>query len=284
MDHKELREAVCSRPLSLSELLKQAFAILNDRFGSIFLLTVLVYLPVNLILELKMQQVDLTVEDLELLVSQMLGVEAVQVLLSFVELVAIVVTAVMVHNYIFGTKRAPFGRIFYRGIRMWLRAAVTMIILLLGVVLCIMSLSMLSILPVLMLAVMPVLLLLMIFYSLMQCSVAAAASLRGYWGMNCIRYVSFILKGYMKKAIGNTAVILLITGGVSMLFNMLLSGILSYIASPWLYIGISTVFSTLISVLSIYGFAAGCLLFLNLEEYKRYQMEEAQKTQEDRNV
>lgn len=279
MNRDELREAMQNRSLTLGEILKHAFGLLTDRFGSFFLLTLLIYVPISFILQMKMQQVDLTVEDIELLASQLMGVGLVQLILSLLEIVAILVSAVLMHNLIYGESRMPFGTAFYRGIRMWPRAVLTVALLMMGALICSMSLSMMLYMPGLMLLAMPLLLMMAVFYSMMQSFTCTVSALRGRIGMDNIRYVLFILKGTMGRALGFFTVILLLSSGVSLVFNYMLENMVYYIAQlqqlPWLPIVINVVFSTLISVLSIYGFIAGSLLFLNLEEKRRKELNEA---------
>ncbi len=279
-NHVELAKTMQERVLTLGEILKHAFGLLNERFASFFLLVLLVYLPVNFVMQYALMQVDFTVAELEVLAEQMMDVGIVQIVLSFLELVALVVAAVMVHNLIFGQKKLPFGTVFYRGVRSWLRAVMSVMVIMLGMMMCILSMSMMFMLPGMAMMMLPVLLLLMVVYVLMQHCCCAAAALRGYWGLRNIRYVSLVLKGYMGKAIGNTTVILLITGGVTMLFNMLLGNMLQFISNEWVAIAVNVGFSTLFSMLTVYGYVAGSLLFLNIEEKKRREAEIARQMAE----
>lgn len=276
----ELAKTMQERVLTLGEILKHAFGLLNERFSSFFLVVLLVYLPVNFVLQFAMMQVDYTVTELELLAAEMMDVGIVQIVLSFLELVALVVVAVVVHNQIFGQKKLPFGTVFYRGVRSWLRAVMSVMVIMLGMMLCILSMSMMFLMPGMAMMLLPVLLLLMVIYVLMQHCCCTAAALRGYWGLRNIRYVSLVLKGYMGKAIGNTAVILLITGGASMIFNMLLSNMLEFISNEWIALAVNVGFSTLFSMLTVYGYVAGSLLFLNIEEKKRREAEIARQMAE----
>lgn len=277
MEKEELRSAMQSRPLRLSEVLQQSFQLMTERFGSFLLLMTMVYLPIHLILEYKMLQVDLTVEDTELLLSQLMSLYMVQMVLSFLEIVAILVTSVLAHNLIYGKSEMPFGSAFYRGIRMWVRAFLTMMVLVMGAVLCIMSMSMLMMFPGMMFLIFPVLLLLAVFYSLMQNFVCTSAALRGRMGMDNIRYTTFILKENMGRAIGYYAVILLITSGGFLLGDLLVSSMTQYIANVWIAMGIRVCFQVLLSILKIYAYIAGTLLFLNMEEGKRVLLEQSRK-------
>ncbi len=279
-NHAELAKTMQERVLTLGEILKHAFGLLNERFSSFFLLVLLVYLPVNFVLQYAMLQVDFTVTELELLAAEMEDVGIVQIVLSFLELVALVVVAVMVHNLIFGQKRLPFGTVFYRGVRSWLRAVMSMMVIMLGMMMCILSMSMMFLMPGMVMMLLPVILLLAVIYSMMQYCSCSAAALRGYWGLRNIRYVSLVLKGYMGKAIGNTAVILLISGGVTTVFNLMLTSMLSYISNEWIALAVNVGFSTLFSMLTIYGYVAGSLLFLNIEEKKRREAEIARQMAE----
>lgn len=273
MEREELRRTLESRTLTLGELLQQSFGLLTDRFGAFIVLMLMVYLPINLIQQYQLMQVDLTVEDMELMLSQLASVYLVQMVLSFLEMVAILVAAVLVHDLVFESGQLPFGTAFYRGVRMWIRAFFTMVVVLTGLILCLMSMGMLMMMPAMMMLLLPLIFLVMVIYSLMQNGICVTAALRGRMGFDNIRYVAYILKGHMGKAIGNYAAIMLLTSGISILCNLLLGNIVAYIESPWLALGVNVLFSTLLSILSLYGYVAGTLLFLNLEEGKRVLQE-----------
>ena len=102
MEKQELRQSMESRLLRLGELLKVSYGLINERFGSFLGLTLLVYIPVNVVLYVKMLQVDPTVEDAALMLNQAMSVSVVQLILVFIEIVAVLFTAVLVHNQVYG--------------------------------------------------------------------------------------------------------------------------------------------------------------------------------------
>ena len=271
--YTELAKMMQERVLSLGEVLKYAFELINKRFLAFFLLTLLVYFPVNFVLQYAVMQIDLVTTDWELLVSEMMDVGVVQIVLSFLELVAVIVTGVMIHNQVFGQGTMSFGTVFYRGVRSWMRASMSVMVLMMGMMMSILSMSMLFMLPGMALLMLPVLLLLMLLYYLMQCCCCNTAVLRGFWGFRNIRYVAIVLKGYMWKVLGYGAVVVLISNGTIMIMNILLNGMLRYISEQGLVLAINVVFSTLFSVITVYGYVAVSLLFLNIEEKKRHDFE-----------
>ena len=273
MDRIELTHKMQERVLSLGEILSYSFQMLIGRFGSFCFLALLVFLPVNLALQMAAAKIDLTSMDLEVLLAGVYDLGIVQLVLSFLELVATLVTAVMVHNQIFGREKVSFGTLFYRGVRGWLRAAMTVMTILLGMMLCMMSMSMFMMLPGLSLMMLPLVLLLAVVYSVMQCGGCTAAALRGYWGIRNVRYVSLVYKGYMWRVIGYTAVVLLITEGITFVLGLMLSFLLYYIPNEGMALLINVGVSTLLSIFSMYTSVAGALLFLNIEEKKRREAE-----------
>ncbi len=277
MEKQELRQSMESRLLRLGELLKVSYGLINERFGSFLGLTLLVYIPVNVVLYVKMLQVDPTVEDAALMLNQAMSVSVVQLILVFIEIVAVLVTAVLVHNQVYGEQKIPFGTAFYRGIRMWVRAVTALVLVMLGAFLCLIPLGSLLALPGLFGMMLPLIALVSVYYSMMQNMVCCAAALRGHWGLHNLRYSFFILRGYMGRAFGRMLVISLITSGISMLFEQLLANIVSFLTQPWLYVLICTAFSALISVLNTFGFIAASVLFLNLEEIKIQEVREADR-------
>lgn len=273
MDRVELTRKMQERVLSLGEILKASFQLLAERFGSFFMLMLLVYLPINAAAQISALKVDLTAMDLEVLMSEVSDLGIVQLVLSFLELVAALVVAVMVHNLIFGREKFSFGTLFYRGVRGWLRAVMTVMVLMLGMMTCMLSMGMFMMLPGLALMMLPLVLLLAVVYSMMLSGGCTAAALRGYWGLRNVRYVSLVYKGYMWRVIGYTAVVMVITESVILLFGLMLSFLLYYIPNDGLALVINVGVSTLLSMFSVYASVVGSLLFLNIEEKKRREAE-----------
>lgn len=281
-EYDGLVKTMQKRTLSLGEILKQAFALLTERFGAFFLLVLLVYLPIRFVNEYAVMKLALPLDSLENwemltaeLTAKLAGLGGSQLVTSFLELVAMLVTAVMVHNLLFEPALLPFGAAFYRGVRSWLRSALTVMVIMLGLLMCLMSISIFVIMPGFALLMILLLLVLVAVYLLIKTGACTAAALRGFWGLHNIRYVSFVYQGYMGKAIGNTAAIVLLVGGINAGFNYLLSYMLRYIVDPWISLAVSVGFSTLLSMLTVYEFVALTLLFLSIEEKKRYEEEMA---------
>lgn len=269
MGREELREVLSMRLLSLKEILQQAFGLLNERFGVFMLLTLIVYLPTSLIGEYKMQQVDLSVETMEELLNQMMSVYQGQLGMLLLEMVAILVTAVLVHNFIFGEEKLSFGTAFYRGIRMWLRAVLTMVLLILAVLVLLMMIGFFAVMPGMILFIIPLVLLAAVVFSMLQVFICNAAALRGRMGFDNFRYINQVLKGESGRAIAKYIVIFLITTGISLLGGLMLGNMTAYISNPWLASGMNILVSVVFSVCNIYGYVATSILFLNLEELKR---------------
>lgn len=273
IDRVELTRKMQERVLGLGEILKASFQLLFERFGFFFLLMMLVYLPINVATQISMLKVDLTSMDLEVLVSGVSDLGIVQLVLSCLELVAALVIAVIVHSLIFGREKMPFGTLFYRGVRGWLRAVMTMMVLMLGMMTCMLSMGMFMMMPGLSLMMLPLVLVLAVVYSMMLSGGCTTAALRGYWGLRNVRYVSLVYKGYMWRVIGYTAVFMVITEGITLLLGVLLSFLLYYIPNEGMALAINVGVSTLLSMFAIYASIAGSLLFLNIEEKKRREAE-----------
>ena len=272
-DRVELTRKMQERVLSLGEVLKYAFKLLAERFGSFFMLVLLVYLPINVATQISAMKVDLTSMELEVLMSEISSLGIVQLVLSFLELVAAMEVAVVVHNLIFGREKLAFGTLFYRGVRGWLRAVMTVMVLMLGMMTSMLSLGMFMMLPILSLMMLPLVLVLAVVYNMMLGGGCTVAALRGYWGLRNVRYVSLVYKGYMWRVIGYTAVVLVITEGITLVFGVMLSFLLYYIPSDGVALLINVGVSTLLSVCSVYASIASSLLFLNIEEKKRREAE-----------
>lgn len=258
------------RLLTLGELLRYTFTYLTDRFGSYFLIMLAAYLPSNLVMQLKLMQVDLTVEDIDLLLNQLVSVGIVQLILVFIEVLAPICTAVLMVSQVYESdKQVTVGTAFYRGMRRWFFAVSGVIIVLMGTLLCGMWMGTFMALPFLMVLVPALMLFIMILYNALLNMVCCSGAVRGLAGFMNLRYVFYIFQGWKKKAFANYAAMFIITGAFSIVVELLLANITAGIANEWLRLAIVVVFSTLASMVTMCRFIFGTLQFFNAELRKR---------------
>lgn len=304
MSVKELSIEMGRRPLKTGEILQGAWQLMNEKFSWFLILAVMIYLPINLIQQFPLlsidvsglaalaQSSDVSMEELirsdqmQILVKQA-GIQAgISVAMLFVELIAVMVTAVILHYQLFVEtavdqagvpyhKKESFGQIFYQGIRMWPRGAVTLFFLLLGFLIAVLCLGMLSLSPVMLVMTVPVMIFCMLRFLMYESCSAAASALRGRVGFDNLQYVRLVLGDKAMYLFGQFTVAILISNGLSMLANIVMTMGYQYITNQWVSYAASCAVGTMLSVLNLYGFAAQILIFLSREEYLRVQSQQA---------
>ena len=169
-----------------------------------------------------------------------------------------------------------FSAIFYRGIRMWPRAIVTLILVALGAVVSISAMSIFVIMPLLGLLVIPGVLLVAILLVMLQSCTGTTAALRARMGFDNIRYVFFVLKGRMWQTLGIFALITVLTGVLQMGLSLALSNIFDFITQPVVSMALQVVISTMTSIITMYGYTVGALVFMGAEYRKEKLLTENQ--------
>lgn len=307
MDLATFKKTIQERPLKITEVLSVSYSLLSQRFGRYLLLSLLIYVPINLIISYISADVylpaELTEEALETMLPGMLKVILAEVGTLFLELIAIQVTAVKVKNQLFDEENKTFGQLFYQGIRMWPRGALTLVLILIGAVVALMCTSGLMGIPILWLIAIPLLVLIGIYLVLYIDLAGCCAALRGRFGFDNLRYIAFLLKPnarmidpatitngfpvapqdqYLETAqqiqilepiSGKVRriflVIMLLSNGLSLLVAVLSSGILGLITNEWINYAASVLIASIFSIFNVYSFICAALVFFNLEEMKR---------------
>lgn len=280
MDRETLIRTMGERPLKISEIFSSSYSLLSNRFGSYLMLSFLVFLPANVILQyftmkitmVDLEGVDLLTADLTPFLQQYLHLIVANLMAEFIALIAILVTAVQVKNQLFDEKNHTFGTLFYRGIRMWPRAALTQVIVLLQMITAVICCSMLLALPLIGLIAIALLLLIAIRFVMYENFCGATAALRGRMGFDNVRYVRFLVHGKSMHYIGLFAAVTLLSNGVIILVSLLSSNLFLATANEYVNMAISVALSTLLSVLNIFGYICGTIALFNLEEMKRNEL------------
>jgi len=270
----ELFRRLSAGNLGLGELFEESFQILKRNLKSYLMLLLMVHLPVQMAMQFEMLKLDFAVEDETLLLNQFMTLAVTSLLLSLLELVSILVIAVIVQKEILGQagENAKFTTMFYRGIRMWPRAVLTYMLLMLGTVLCMLSVSGLLLMPIAQYFAIAGLVLLAVLLQLYQSCTATVAALRGRMGFDNLRYVYFVFEGRMWRAMGIFALIMLMTQGLTQGCSTLLSLLLSQVGNTALRYVLTVLCGTALSLIALYGFTAGALLFLNAEAKKAKEL------------
>lgn len=273
-----LAERMRSDYFTVVENFKEAWTLMKSRFSYYVFLALLVYLPIQIVLQYQVSLLDLTVEAPELLMAQMAKLGIVQLVMTLLEEVAILVIAVICALWIDETQmeNKTFSAIFYRGIRMWPRAIVTLILVALGAVVSISAMSIFVIMPLLGLLVIPGVLLVAILLVMLQSCTGTTAALRARMGFDNIRYVFFVLKGRMWQTLGIFALITVLTGVLQMGLSLALSNIFYFITQPVVSMALQVVISTMTSIITMYGYTVGALVFMGAEYRKEKLLTENQ--------
>ncbi len=309
MDLATFKKTIQDRPLRISEVLSVAYSLLSQRFGRYLLLSLLIYIPVNLItsyfsVDMVLPQ-EITEVTVATLMPGMLKMIMTEVAMLFLELIAIQVTAVKVRNQLFDPENRSFGKLFYQGIRMWPRGALTLILVLIGAIVALMCTSGLVAIPIFGLIAIPILILIAIYLVMYMDLTGCCAALHGKFGFDNLRYISYLLKPNVRlvepgsipggflfdpkdphsfvendtrirvlepiagKVRAIFIVIMLLSNGLSFLVAFLASGILGMIQNQWMNFGASVIIASIFSIFNIYSFICASLVFFNLEEMKR---------------
>ena len=273
-----LAERMRSDYFTVAENFKEAWTLMKSRFSYYVFLALLVYLPIQIVLQYQVSLLDLTVEAPELLMAQMSKLGIVQLVMTLLEEVAILVIAVICALWIDETQMETktFSAIFYRGIHMWPRAIVTLILVALGAVVSISAMSIFVIIPLLGLLVIPGVLLVAILLVMLQSCTGTTAALRARMGFDNIRYVFFVLKGRMWQTLGIFALITVLTGVLQMGLSLALSNIFDFITQPVVSMALQVVISTMTSIITMYGYTVGALVFMGAEYRKEKLLTENQ--------
>ncbi|MCF0135808.1 MAG: hypothetical protein HUJ69_05240 [Lachnospiraceae bacterium] len=283
MDRETLLKTMEERNLTVGEVLSHGFSLLSGRFGQYLLLSVLVFLPINLIQNYFSMQVDLSAfyaMDMEQLVqadltpfmNDMAKTLAAAVGGQFLSLIAVLVSAVMVKNQLLDPENHGFGTLFYRGIRMWPRAALTVVLVLMQTFIGCMCAGMLMAFPLLGLLAIVLVVYVAIRYIMYENLCGAVAALRGRLGFDNMHYVKFLLQKSHFKVLGIFAIITLLSNGITLGVSLLSTNILSFSGNALVRLIIATLISTILSILNIFGYVCGTLILLNLEEMKRREL------------
>lgn len=266
MNKQEVRESLSRREVHLREIFIWSLELLRERLGQYILLTIIIFLPTNLLLSFLLEQLPETVD-----ATQYLRVSGMQLLTNLFSMIACSVCVIMVGDQLkeeSGEKKS-FGVIFYEGIRTWPLFFLTTVMLmaaLVGVLLFLTILS--SFIPVLLVPAMAAIIILaFLLVVFMYGSNVIAARHRVMLRRN-LEMLLEALKNHMGRTIGLILLVSLIGLGLSMpllnVFEILIGNRLSGIG----LVIAETLIQTALSIVNIYADIAVCLRFVNLEQIR----------------
>ncbi len=266
MNKQEVRESLSRREVHLREIFIWSLELLRERLGQYILLTIIIFLPTNLLLSFLLEQLPETVD-----ATQYLRVSGMQLLTNLFSMIACSVCVIMVGDQLkeeSGEKKS-FGVIFYEGIRTWPLFFLTTVMLmaaLVGVLLVLTILS--SFIPVLLVPAMAAIIILaFLLVVFMYGSNVIAARHRVMMRRN-LEMLLEALKNHMGRTIGLILLVSLIGLGLSMpllnMFEILIGNRLSGIG----LVIAETLIQTVLSIVNIYADIAVCLRFVNLEQIR----------------
>ncbi len=266
MNKQEVRESLSRREVHLREIFIWSLELLRERLGQYILLTIIIFLPTNLLLSFLLEQLPETVD-----ATQYLRVSGMQLLTNLFSMIACSVCVIMVGDQLkeeSGEKKS-FGVIFYEGIRTWPLFFLTTVMLmaaLVGVLLVLTILS--SFIPVLLVPAMAAIIILaFLLVVFMYGSNVIAARHRVMLRRN-LEMLLETLKNHMGRTIGLILLVSLIGLGLSMpllnVFEILIGNRLSGIG----LVIAETLIQTVLSIVNIYADIAVCLRFVNLEQIR----------------
>ena len=266
MNKQEVRESLSRREVHLREIFIWSLELLRERLGQYILLTIIIFLPTNLLLSFLLEQLPETVDT-----TQYLRVSGMQLLTNLFSMIACSVCVIMVGDQLkeeSGEKKS-FGVIFYEGIRTWPLFFLTTVMLmaaLVGVLLVLTILS--SFIPVLLVPAMAAIIILaFLLVVFMYGSNVIAARHRVMLRRN-LEMLLEALKNHMGRTIGLILLVSLIGLGLSMpLLNLFEVAVGNRLSGIGLVIA-ETLIQTVLSIVNIYADIAVCLRFVNLEQIR----------------
>lgn len=266
MNKQEVRESLSRREVHLREIFIWSLELLRERLGQYILLTIIIFLPTNLLLSFLLEQLPETVD-----ATQYLRVSGMQLLTNLFSMIACSVCVIMVGDQLKeeSDEKKSFGVIFYEGIRTWPLFFLTTVMLmaaLVGVLLVLTILS--SFIPVLLVPAMAAIIILaFLLVVFMYGSNVIAARHRVMLRRN-LEMLLEALKNHMGRTIGLILLVSLIGLGLSMpllnMFEILIGNRLSGIG----LVIAETLIQTVLSIVNIYADIAVCLRFVNLEQIR----------------
>lgn len=267
MTLQEIRENIQKRELKVDEVLSASWTLMAHRFGQYFLLSVLVFMPVSLVMELFYSTIP--VEADQVTMDQMTRMLILQLVLNLFSMISLCVTAHMVQSQLQKDEAEPFGGSFYRGIAQWPRflATVVLVGLILGAALC--SLMMIGmIMPLLLIPAMALVLIVIVLGIVLIYDVCIAASLRRYMLLPCFNYVRSIVQEHIGKSIGIILLLTVISTFAAYPVVATVNRFLLIMHNPVLTIIVNTVINTVVGIVNIYTNIGAVVYFMNLEMLK----------------
>ena len=262
MNKPMVRESLGQREILFREIFVWSWELLRERLPQYIILTIIVFLPSNLLISMLLAQIPDTIDMI-----QYLKVSGMQLLANLFAMIACSVCVIIVDDQLSeGSEQKPFGVVFYEGISTWPMFFLTTLLLmaaLFGVLLVITLVS--SFLAFLMLpAMVAIIIAALLLVVFMYGSNVMAARHRIMLKRN-IDLVAASLKNHMGKTIGLMLLVSIIGIGLSAplmtLFETLIGDTLTGIP----LIIVETLLQTALSIINIYADIAVCLRFMNLE-------------------
>lgn len=262
------------RCLSLSEICQGARTVFRRNLRSEMILLFLVYGPVCLIRVNALMHLDLTYYDTLFIVRQMELYLVLVMILSLLELVCRLVMVQICQNeyknsaaeFTNPLRRSTFSVLFYRGVRMWPRAALTQCLIITGTVLLLMMTAVFMQSPAAAAAGIVLFAVIVVYEELISSLCAGTSALYGEFGFRSLSMLSVLLKG--KAFVRSMLTVLALETG-NVFLSLLIAGLtyLLALASLSYMVRFLIVFAISLAacVYTVYVNTAEALLFLNLD-------------------
>ncbi len=263
MEKQWVRDSLTQREVRFREIFVWSFELMRERIAQYIFLTIIVFLPSNLLVSMLLQKLPEAVD-----MRQYLQVSALQLLANLFAMIACSVCVIMVDDQLSDeNEEKPFGLSFYEGIRTWpmfLLTTAMLMVMLFGIILVITMVS--SFLPILMLPAMIAIVVFALLLVVFMYGANVTAARHSIMLRKNLERVLLSLKNHMGKTVGLLLLVSLIGLGLSFplmtLFETLIGDRLSGV--PLLII--ETALQTVLSIVNIYADIAVCLRFFNLEQ------------------
>ncbi len=266
MNDKQLKIQLASRELGLGDIFQESYRMLASRLSWFILLTLIIYIPANVLTELLLYGMPQ-----EIGIDEYSRVVIVQGAVSVYSMIGVSVTAIIVRDHLEETEQERgFWACFSEGIRTWPYFLVTLLMFMavvVGAMVVIMLIAgMIPLLLVLGITVMIIGSVLAVLYVYGTCIMAA---LHRSVFMKNIRQVTFVLKNHLGRSLGLMILITLVSLAVTFPVLNMSQTIAMATGSPVLGIILNVIVETVLSIFNIYMNIAMVLRFMNLEQICR---------------
>ena len=264
MNDQQLKTQLESRELMLREIFPESFRLLTGRLSFYILLTMIIYIPANILVELLVTELPE-----EMALDQYTRILVIQAAVSIYSMIGVSVTTILVRDQLNEKEDLRFLPCFSEGIRTWPYFLITMIVFM-GVVILGLSVIVLvsSAIPLLFVPAITLMLVVSVLAVLALYGSCIMAALHRTMLKKNLDQVNSVLKNHIGKSLGLMLLLTIVSMAVALPVMNLSSSIALLTGSRITGIILNVIVETVLSILNVYMNIAMVLRFMNLEKIR----------------